>query len=203
MKALLSRVLPLLAACIMSAGAAHAQGTPPPGLVILEQSWERGRPPSPALYEDPLNVAADQARLQNAQKQTIQQNKIREKANVEQLPVPQGTLGQTAQRRPDGYVYTYTARVRNDGGKKIRRVVWDYLVFDSVAEREVGRQRFTSKVGVPAGATKKLQGRSTSPPSDVINVSTGADGAPARYSERVVIRQVEYEDGSVWEGASN
>lgn len=189
----------------MTAGAAHAQGAPPPGLVILEQSWERGRPPSPALYEDPLNVAADQARLQNAQKQTIQQNKIREKANVEQLPVPQDTLGQTDQRtaRSDGYVYTYTARVRNDGDKKIRRVVWDYLVFDSVAGREVGRHRFTSKVGVPAGRTKKLQGRSTSPPSDVINVSAGADGSPARYSERVVIRQVEYEDGSVWEGASN
>jgi hypothetical protein len=187
----------------MTAGAAHAQGAPPPGLVILEQSWERGRPPSPALYEDPLNVAADQARLQNAQKQTIQQNKIREKANVEQLPVPQDTLGNTDQRRSDGYVYTYTARVRNDGGKKIRRVVWDYLVFDSVAGREVGRHRFTSKVGVPAGQTKKLQGRSTSLPSDVINASAGADGAPARYSERVVIRQVEYEDGSVWEGASN
>lgn len=200
MRALLFRVLTLLAAGIVAAGAARAQGDPP-GLVVLEQGWGRSRPPSPALYEDPLLVAAEQARLQDAQRATVQQNKVREKANQEQLPVPQGTPGKTDRRRRDGYVYTYTARVRNDGGKKIRRVDWDYLVVDSEAGRVVGRQRFTSEVGVAPGRTKKMTGRSISPPSNVIDVAADAEKASARYAERVAIRRVEYEDGSVWEAA--
>jgi hypothetical protein len=175
-------------------------------VVVLGQGWGRSRPPSPALYEDPLGVAAEQARLEGAQKETIRQNKVREKANLEQLPIPQRAGGEINQRPPPGsagYVYTYTARVRNDGARKVRRLDWEYLVVDLASGREAGRHRFTSKVGVSPGRTKKLVGRSASPPSNTVDVQGGADGAPARYSERVVIRRVEYDDGSVWEGASN
>ncbi|MFL6332490.1 MAG: FxLYD domain-containing protein [Pyrinomonadaceae bacterium] len=205
MKALILRVVPLMAAAIMTAGVAQAQSAPP-GVVVLGQSWDRSRPPSPALYEDPLRIASETARMQDAQKETIRENKDRAKARLEPLPIPQRTGGQTGQPvppAPDGYVYTYTARVRNDGTRKIRRVDWDYMVFDSAAEREIGTHRFTSKVSVSPGQTKKLSGRTTSPPSNFVDASGDAGGAPIRYSERVVIRRVEYDDGSVWEGTSN
>lgn len=203
MKALVIRVVFGMAAAIMTAGVGQAQSAPS-GVVVLGQSWDRSRPPSPALYEDPLRVASETARMQDAQRATIQQNKDREKAHLEPLPIPQRTGSQTGQRvspAPNGYIYTYTARVRNDGTRKIRRVDWDYMVFDSAAGHEIGTHRFTSKVSVSPGQTKKLSGRTTSPPSNFVDAS--ADGAPIRYAERVVIRRVEYDDGTVWEGTSN
>jgi hypothetical protein len=96
--------------------------------------------------------------------------------------------------------YVYEVKVSNTGAKKIRELVWKYVLLDPDTGREISDHQFTSKVSISPGRSKKLVGHSA-PPALVSVARTNRD-LRDQYTERVEIRRVEYDDGSVWESTS-
>lgn len=199
----------LLVVLVLSSAASAAAQTPSSevsahGVSVVEFRWSRQSLPNPALYEDPLRAAEEQTRLDSARNEVIQTNKIRARAGVEQVSVPTNNgLGNARdRRRPSNspYVYVYEVKLNNTGAKKILRLWWEYTFTDESNGVVAGRHEFTSEVGLRSGRSKKLVGRSHLPPSSVVNAASGEQKkTPSGYSEKVSIRRVEFDDGTVWE----
>lgn len=203
------KTLVLVALSLLAAGSAAAQTPPsqnaaPHGVVVLEQNWHTQAAYNPALYDDPLRIVEEQARMDSIRNETIQLNKIRVQAGTEQVPVPTGGgMTSAPNRGPRSNArshYIYNVKLSNTGAKKIRSLDWEYVLVDSSTGEVAGRRQFTSKVGLGPGQKKKLTGRSTLPPSLTVDASKESS---ARYKETVVIRRVEFEDGDVWQNPAD
>ena len=85
--------------------------------------------------------------------------------------------------------------------KKIRGLVWEYVLVDPSTGSEVGRHQFTSKVSVGPGKSKTIFGYSTLPPVSSVDANNAGEGSEGQHSEQVVIKRIYYDDNSVWERA--
>jgi len=183
------------------AGGVSAQPGPgtadPPDLTVAEKSW-RKVVRHPALDADPFEANDAQKELQQAQKDNAVRNAIRIREGVTPQPtvVRKKPLGNESEGPSARYVYR--VKVRNTGTKTILALVWDYRFFDPLTLEEIGQRSFTHKVKIRPGKGFELIGQSTSPPSRVINSTTAVKDLRAQYSEQVVIRRVEYADGTFW-----
>lgn len=200
MKTLILVVLMLSPAALAVAQTPSSQNGAP-GVSVAEWRWSRQSLPSPALFEDPLQVAEEQARLDDARSAVIQQNKRRAQAGVQQAPVPtnNGMSGGGTGRRRNPYQYVYEVKFSNTGEKKILRVYWEYTFTDSADGAVAGQHQFTHEVSLRPGRSKKLVGRSNLPPTRVVNAARGGQESTSGYLEQVSIRRVEFEDGTAWE----
>ncbi|HJQ32346.1 MAG TPA: hypothetical protein VJ866_09210 [Pyrinomonadaceae bacterium] len=171
------------------------------GVKILKARWQK-RFYNPALDEDPMNASSDAAELTRARQEVSQANTRR----VEQrgrYPLPPPTEAPSAKLRPEpgpaGNVYLYEVTVSNRGTKKIRSIVWEYVLYNPATKDEVGHHEFESNVGIEVGKSKSLVGASSMPPASVVHVSQSDKETREQYADRVDIRRVVYEDGTVWE----
>jgi|GEM_PF-1393546 len=202
MKNLLSLVLITLSCGVCAAqnpvnkSAAH-------GVVVAESGWQKiSSKRNPALDEDQLIPLENQDRSERVRTQAIEQSKIRSAArgkDLEPLPsrnaIPPITPGQ-----PDyPFDYVYRVKITNTGAKKIREIVWEYVTADPSSGSEVGRRRFTSTVSVGPGKSTTLYGRSTLPPTSIIDASSVGQQPEGQHSERVVITKILYDDYTFWE----
>jgi hypothetical protein len=96
------------------------------------------------------------------------------------------------------FQFTYNVVVRNDSGKKIREIDWDYIFVDSATREEMGRRQFTSDDKIEAGKTKKLSVRVGTPPTHRVKAAQMGKSEAAGLTESVVIARILYEDGSEW-----
>lgn len=95
--------------------------------------------------------------------------------------------------------FVYKLTLSNEGPKTIRAVEWEYIFIDPQTQLEVARRQFLSQEKVSPRKRKKLVEYSTSPPTKVISVDKLLQPESKRFIERVVIKRVTYQDGSVWE----
>jgi len=202
MKTLILVVLVLSPAALAAAQTPSSQVSAP-GVSVVELRWSRQSLPNPALYEDPLRAAEEQTRLDSARNEVIQTNKIRAKAGAEQVSIPTnnglGNAGASRRRSASPFVYVYEVKLNNTGTKKIRRLSWEYTFTDESNGVVAGQHQFTNEVSLGPGRSKKLVGRSNTPPSLVVNAAGSGQKSPSGYSEKVLIRHVEFDDGTVWE----
>jgi hypothetical protein len=199
MKALFSAALMLLSPCLVAAQSASSH-VGAPDIVVVESSWKRVVRRSPDT-EDPLSTLEAQDRAGRVRDEAIQQNKQRVEAGLPEAPLPPRTVNpprrSTRAPKPE---YVYEVKVNNTGAKRIRELVWRYVLLDPDTGREVSDHQFTSKVSIHPGRSKKVVGYS-SPPALVSASRTNRD-LRDQYTERVEIRRVLYNDGSVWESTS-
>ena len=192
---------PLLA-CAAAAQTPKATPTEPHGVTVVGGRWDR-EVYNPALLEDPMDISTDAAQLLKERREVSRVNATRnERGGRTPLPPPSEPSIKTAKRTSPGpatHVYLYQIRVSNDGTKKIRSIVWDYVLFDQITQREMGRNQFESKVSIGVGKTKDLFGSSKTPPATVIDVSKSDKVERGQYAEAVEIQRVEYSDGTFWE----
>lgn len=200
MKALFSAALMLLSPFLVA-----AQTTPnyvgAPGVAVVESSWKRVVRRLPDA-EDPLSTLEAQDRAERVRNEAIQQNKQRVEAGLPEAPLPPRTANPPRHSSPRGPKpeYVYEVKVNNTGAKRIRELVWRYVLLDPDTGREVSDHQFTSKVSIHPGRSKKVVGYSV-PPALVSASRTNRD-LRDQYTERVEIRRVRYDDGSVWESTS-
>ncbi|MDT4953062.1 MAG: hypothetical protein QOJ02_1200 [Acidobacteriota bacterium] len=167
-----------------------------PGTMLVKNSWRR-QVRNPALDEDPLTVNEDEAELERARKETTRRNVSRVKGNQEPLPLPNN-----APRRemsPPFVEYIYEATISNTGEKTIRKLIWEYVLFDPKTEVQVGQHRFTNEVNIRPGKSANLVGRTKFPPAGVVDAKKAGNSSPGQYSEQIVIYRIEYKDGPAWE----
>jgi len=93
-------------------------------------------------------------------------------------------------------LFRYTLKLRNDSEKQIQKVLWNYLFLDPASREVVSIIQIDSKVKISPKKTKKLDAFTTVPPTNTINVNALRTGS--EKFERVVILQIQYTDGTVW-----
>ena len=157
-----------------------------PDLTVVKKSWKKENYYRPVLTADPMRANDDQAELNRARRDNSSSNKVRvqEGTRPEQTTVPK-----TKPKPADSHAYdrfTYRVTVKNSGPKTITSVNWNY-----------GKHSFQSRVKIRPGKSTELVGMTTKPPSSVI------DAEDAQLSEEVIIRRIQYEDGSFWERPDN
>lgn len=156
-----------------------------PDLTVIKKSWRKESYYVPALSADPLRANDDQAKLNRARRDNSSSNKVR----VQEGNTPeQTTVPKTKPAESDGahVRFTYRVTVKNSSAKTITGVAWNY-----------GKHSFQSRVKIRTGKSTELVGMTNKPPSSVI------DAGDAQLSEEVVIRRIQYEDGSFWERPDN
>lgn len=201
----MKKLLGLLLITPLLAGAASAQ-TPaaapePHGVTVIAGRWD-SEFYNPALLEDPMDVSTDAAQLQRERREVSRVNSVRsERTGRSPLPPPAEPTIKTAKRAsgPATTLYIYQIRISNSGTKKIRSIIWDYVLFDAATKREVGHNEFESKVSVGVGKKKDLIASSKTPPATIVDVTKSDKVVRGQYAERIDIKRVEYEDGTFWE----
>ena len=199
----------LLTAFLLLAGSAAAQTATPAqaaapethGVSVVKAHWQK-RFYNPALDEDPLRAANDSRQLERERKETQRSNAVLNKLGRERLPLPTQPANGSGGIPPNEprNLYIYEVKLLNTGAKKIRSLVWVYVLLDPQTQQEVGNHAFESKVGLSTGKSKSLIGISTTPPASVVHVlKSDKETSRGQYAERVEIHRVVYEDGTVWE----
>jgi hypothetical protein len=99
-------------------------------------------------------------------------------------------------KEPDQF--RYRLKLRNDSGKQIRKIIWDYVFLNPESNAVESIIRFDHKVMIDPGKTKQLEGQTNVPPTYSLNVH--AKDAPPGKFERVQILQIYFSDGTTWDG---
>ena len=93
--------------------------------------------------------------------------------------------------------YTYSAKVRNDTGKAIAVVFWEYRFSEIARPANVVRRQFLCGVELKDGATRELSAFSLLGPSDAVNVESLAKSTGKVFDEKVLVNRIEFVDGNI------
>jgi hypothetical protein len=188
----------------------------PQDVAIIQKQW-RAEVRNPLMDESPFEFLdrisqeeAERIRQANAARRQTQ----RARNSTQQLPPDTGRMETPPESNPAEnrqplklnearVIYIYKIKVRNDGEKAIKALVWEYVFSEPETGREVGRRRFLSKTKIDPGKTKELTMRSASPPTGSINAASIGKKSQNQYSEKIVIRAVQFTDGSVKQNAAD
>jgi hypothetical protein len=172
------------------------------GLAVIKFSWERERiRPRPSV--SPLA----------SQEELIQQSRRERDLAAARNSADKGRAGQietqmvnhqeaTAKARNtslprDGYRYVVT--LRNDGGKTIKSIDWDYVFIDPITQQQVARHQFTSDETIKPGKRKEVAVLYLIQPVKTVSARILNKKDQMPFTEHVVVAHITYSDGSVWE----
>jgi hypothetical protein len=195
MKILFVAALPaVLAVCCLAQAPSAA-----PGLILVGQKWHTEFR-NPALDRDWDKEANDSiAEKERIRDHERMNDRLRAKG-MQPNPPLQPPVKRLPPKKDRSMTYFYEVTVRNEDGKDVASVTWEYIFDDLDTGREVGRRRFESRESIGVRKTKDLVGKSSIPPTGTVNAKSKNN--PDRYSEKVEIVRVEYADGTTWSAAS-
>jgi hypothetical protein len=169
----------------------------PQDLIVLKIKWDRELH-YPGRNSRPLQVNEDHERLVRAQKGAIERNDeltSQSQPVIERLPAP---MPVPVPGRPSP-TYVYRAKVKNNGAKTIKTIFWEYVFIDPNTGQQVGNKKTTSSVKLAPGKSRELIAHFASKPTHVVNIEQSGKKLKDQFTETVIIRRIEYADGSVWE----
>jgi hypothetical protein len=195
----------ILCAVLLGAVAASAQTTSPdsaaPDIVVLQKNW-RLVVRNAALDEDPFSANAEFNEALRAQRENDRQNAIRARGAESRVPPPPRNKKPLDVSSYPTATYIYQVKLRNTGTKAIRAVDWGYIFIEPETQTEVGRHRYSNKVKIRPAQNNDLIGRTSSPPTFVVDVRNTGKEPGKQLTEQVVIYRIEYDDGTVWQNPS-
>lgn len=198
------RLINLLLLGLVLTGAIFAQtsvtSSDAPGVMVGKINWRKDVY-IPALYDDPMQASQDQADLNREQTIIARENANRVRRGDAPIPIPSQEIASTKRKAPEGrsLSYVYEAKIVNTGDKSIRSIIWEYLVSETESQTQVGRHRFVDKTKIRPGKAANLVGYSTTPAIGILSVSKSDKQEQNKYSERVVISRIEFDDGTFWQ----
>ncbi|HUQ30760.1 MAG TPA: hypothetical protein VM095_01515 [Pyrinomonadaceae bacterium] len=195
----------LLLLVLAGSAAASAQTLPDPSgpsdIAVLKSKWDLNVR-NPQLDEDPFRANDEQREFEKVQKEAERLNRQGQRqAGVDAKYPVRKRIYRDLPSGPQ-VTFIYTVKVQNTGSKIVQAIVWTYAFSDPSTQKEVGRHQHTSKVKIKPGKTEELVGRSASPPIQIIDARKANGALPDQIDERVLIEQIEYTDGSVWQRPS-
>jgi hypothetical protein len=93
--------------------------------------------------------------------------------------------------------YTYTASVKNESGKTIEIVFWEYRFTEIAKPQNLVRHQFLCAMKLKKGDTKELSAFSQFGPSEVIDAASIAKQPGKLFNEEVIVNRIEFADGSI------
>jgi hypothetical protein len=173
-----------------------------PDVTVLQNRW-RIEKYNPALDKDPLAPNKERQTEELEQKANATENENRARQGE---PALAPSMRQSAPETGAGRLkvqYVYEIKVKNTGRKEIRTITWEYVFFELGTRQEVGRLQAVSQANMKPGSTKQLVVHTTASPTGTIDASKAGKKPSEQFSEQVVIRSIEYADGSVWSAKRN
>ena len=93
--------------------------------------------------------------------------------------------------------YSYLAEVRNDSGRNIDVIYWEYRFTEIARPTNVVRRQFLCGVNLKKGGRQELLAFSLLGPSEVIDAASLASATEKVFSEEVLVNQIEFSDGAI------
>ncbi|MBK7393936.1 MAG: hypothetical protein IPI64_11660 [Chloracidobacterium sp.] len=173
------------------------------GLIVLDKKWDTVYVPATSgLNYDPFEPGREAAQLISDRKSTVEANKINVKLGLPQVPLPSQTTRSQNQTQTRlftaGTFYTYKIKLHNNKALAIKNVEWEYVFLDPVTNVEVGKRQFSTAKKIAPNSTKTLKVQSITPPTAKVDVNLLGKETPTSYTEKIVIKKIEYADGSIW-----
>lgn len=169
---------------------------------VVQMKWNY-RLNIPALDEDPLRASSEHKQAELDMKDTIRLNGIRGRQGLPPEVPPVRVRPPEKDDHKPSTIYFYEVKVKNNGEKAIRTLIWEYVFFEPGTQQEVGRRRFISRASIHPGKTTSLVARTSIPPTGAIDATKVNKKSRDQYLEQVVIQSVEYVDGSIWTASEN
>jgi len=148
---------------------------PPPGVTIVRYKWQR-------IGAGPTTDA------------TLKAESDSPGGNTSSDPAQASGLSDR-----DTPFFLYSVEVKNEGNKSIKAILWDYLIIDGSSKEELGRHEFVSFEKVSRNSVKNLTAKSRITPSRIVTVQDSPPPANLTVVERVMLKCVVYDDGTVWQ----
>jgi hypothetical protein len=198
-------ILKAVVLAILLAGGAFAQvgssASGPPDVTVVAISW-RSVKRNPKIDAAPpisnpgstARVAVNQARINEAN--DARTNNPGTPAPPVLLDIPSAPTAPPNLRQWFNFIYEFT--VKNTGSKIIRKLVWEHSFTDPTTQQVVRRREYKSSTKIRPGKTAKLVVHSNLGPIGTINANQAGQTSPDLSPEQMVIKRVEYTDGSVW-----
>jgi len=182
-------VVAICAAAGLSLAAQTASSPPPHGLVTLKLTWSREvSPPRASVPRQDDISAPGPARRNSPNEDPV--DKLRAPSAIPGSPFPaQG-------KRP--YFYAYSLKVRNESGKKVRGVFWEYVAVDRDGGAELNRRRFISLQEIGPGEVATLRIEHPSPPTNLVTPGGLGKDERSPFTSSAEIKCVLYADATVW-----
>ncbi len=164
----------LLCLCaVISQGQKAQSGETPPGITIRKYKWQQVGP-GPSV--DPSWKAESDSTSSGSSSSEESSSFV--------------------ERR--GPFFVYSLEVQNNGSKPIKAVRWNYIIFDTKTNEELGTHEFETFEKVAPNKAKSLTAKSRLTPTRVVPVQVTDKSAT---TEQVQIKCVLYEDGSLWQAS--
>lgn len=148
-----------------------------PKISISQMKWEKGL----------LPPVSDEYKPKQGPPDVTQPNDDFRKTPVKILP-----------ERGLQTIYWYQALFKNDGMKKIKGFVWEYVFYDLRSKEELGRQLFFNFKQIGVNKSAVIRNASYTPPSDIVTYGSLEKDGKSPYSEKSAIRCILYSDNSLW-----
>ncbi len=172
------------------------------GVVVLKFSWdkERLRPiVSMAALASQDELIQQSKREQQLAAARNSSNKAAASAIQTQINNHEEAVAKARQTPESRDGYRYNVTLRNEGGKTIKSIDWDYVFIDPSRQQEVSRHQFTSDETIKPGKSKEFGVLYLVPPVKTVSVRILNKKDPMPFTEQVVVARVTYSDGSIWQ----
>jgi hypothetical protein len=93
--------------------------------------------------------------------------------------------------------YSYNANVRNDSGKTVKIIFWEYRFTEIARPANVVRRQFLCSVNLKKGDTGDLPVFSLLGPSETIDAASLDRSTEKLFDEKVVVNRIEFSDGTM------
>jgi hypothetical protein len=93
--------------------------------------------------------------------------------------------------------YSYSVDVRNDTGKAVAIIFWEYRFTEIARPTNVVRRQFLCGTELKDGEKKSLSAFSTLAPSEAIDVESLAKSKDKLFNEEVLVNRIEFSDGTI------
>jgi hypothetical protein len=112
-------------------------------------------------------------------------------------PAPTDSIEAGRRYVPPRKYYVYQAEFHNEGHKKIKGIVWEFVTVNAKTKQEINRRKFTSRKSIGANKRVTLRGISQTPPRMVADVSELEKKANP-YDLSIKILCVLLKDDKIW-----
>ena len=171
------------------------------GIVVVQFSWEKqliSLPASTASLASQDQLIQQSKREQQLAAARNSSNKGAASSLETQINNQREAEAESRQTDASRTGYRYKMTLRNEGGKIVKSIDWDYLFIDPITEQVVARHQFTSDETIKPGKQKEIRVLYLIPPVKTVSAAMLAKKEPMPFTELVVLARIQYSDGSSW-----
>ena len=171
---------------------------------ILKATWQRATVPAakipvtPTVPAKPI-IAENKNFQRNARAQRTDNPMDPYEASIEgrSAAMERNVQAARAPQPDDATGYSYAAEVRNDTGKTVAIIFWEYQFTEIAQPMNIVKRQFLCGVKLKNGDRQLLSVFSLLGPSDVIDAESLAKSNTKLFEEKVVVNRIEFSDGAI------